>query len=36
LRTDQCVEPSFGFRRVASRTRACNLGVMTVGFWPGY
>src|SRR5579871_1151371 len=35
LRTDQWVEPSFGWRRVASSTRACNLGVITVGFRPG-
>src|SRR3954470_17524560 len=35
LRQDQWVEPPTGFRRVASSTLACNLGVITVGFLPG-
>jgi hypothetical protein len=35
LRQDQCVDPSFGLRLVASNTLACSAGVITEGFCPG-
>ena len=35
LRQDQCVEPSAGLRRVASRILARSRGVSLDGGWPG-